>query len=186
MLRDWRRTSAVDPLSVSMEPGAPGSGGGRRIYCNRARVAGSGHGLAVCDDPLEDGAVIGSTRFFKLESCAWPVGQRAAMADLLRMCARSAIRWLARSAIRSAANTEAKLLMLTHAFETWKVLRVCLHTDLRNLRSQVAIARIGGYAGRGVARTPHGCRRDAARFGSVSILFKEWPGVKQRLQRMLL
>ena len=51
--------------------------------------------------------------------------------------------WLTRSAIRTAANTEAKLLMLTHAFETWQVLRVCLHTDARNQRSRAAIERIG-------------------------------------------
>jgi hypothetical protein len=37
--------------------------------------------------------------------------------------------WLTRSAIRTAANTEAKLLMLTRAFETWRIVRVCLHTD---------------------------------------------------------
>ena len=47
-------------------------------------------------------------------------------------------------AVRTAANTEAKLLMLTHAFEVWRVLRVCLHTDARNKRSQAAIERIGG------------------------------------------
>ena len=53
--------------------------------------------------------------------------------------------WLTRSAIRTAANTEAKLLMLTHAFETWEVLRVCLHTDARNLRSRAAIDTQGYY-----------------------------------------
>ena len=42
-------------------------------------------------------------------------------------------------AIRTGANTEAKLLMLTHAFEKWGMLRVCLHTDARNLRSRAAI-----------------------------------------------
>ena len=52
--------------------------------------------------------------------------------------------WLAHRAIRTAANTEAKLLMLTHAFEVWQVLRVCLHTDARNERSRAAIERIGG------------------------------------------
>jgi len=52
--------------------------------------------------------------------------------------------WLARTAIRTPANTEAKLLMLTHAFETWQVLRVCFHTDARNERSRAALERIGG------------------------------------------
>ncbi len=44
-------------------------------------------------------------------------------------------------AIRTPVNTEAKLLMLTHAFETWEVLGVCLHTDSRNSRSRAAIER---------------------------------------------
>jgi len=52
--------------------------------------------------------------------------------------------WRAPSAIRTGPNAEAKPLMLTHAFETWRVLRVCLHTDVRNQRSRAAIERIGG------------------------------------------
>ena len=52
--------------------------------------------------------------------------------------------WLNVSAIRTPINTEAKLLMLTYAFEQWRVLRVCLHTDVRNTRSRAAIERIGG------------------------------------------
>jgi N-acetyltransferase len=47
----------------------------------------------------------------------------------------------------AAANTEAKLLMLTHAFETWQALRVCFHTDARNQRSRAALERIGGKFG---------------------------------------
>ena len=93
--------------------------------------------------------------------------------------------WLTRSAIRTAANTEAKLLMLTHAFEIWQVLRVCLHTDVRNQRSRAAIERIGGKF-EGILRahrmaadfTP----RDSARY---SIIAAEWPTVKQRLSNLL-
>ncbi len=89
--------------------------------------------------------------------------------------------WLTASAIRTAANTEAKLLMLTHAFEVWGMLRVCLHTDARNKRSQAAIERIGGKF-EGVLRahrmaadfTP----RDSYRY---SIVAAEWPEVKLRL-----
>ncbi len=51
--------------------------------------------------------------------------------------------WLAASAQRTAVNTEAKLLMLTHAFEAWAVQRVDLKTDTRNERSRAAIERIG-------------------------------------------
>src|SRR5678815_748286 len=51
--------------------------------------------------------------------------------------------WLGRDWWRTAANTEAKLLMLTHAFETWRVQRVELKTDAMNERSRAAILRIG-------------------------------------------
>jgi len=93
--------------------------------------------------------------------------------------------WLAASAVRTPANTEAKLLLLTHAFETWRVLRVCLHTDVRNERSRAAIERIGGKF-EGILRahrmaadyTP----RDSARF---SIVAPEWPDVKQKLRSRL-
>jgi len=75
--------------------------------------------------------------------------------------------------------------MLTHAFETWRVLRVCLHTDVRNQHSRAAIERIGGKF-EGILRahrmaadyTP----RDSARF---SIIAEEWPVVKQQVRNLL-
>jgi RimJ/RimL family protein N-acetyltransferase len=83
--------------------------------------------------------------------------------------------WLTRDAIRTAANTEAKLLMLTYAFEIWQVLRVCLHTDARNQRSQAAIERIGGKF-EGVLRAHRWPRtstpRDSYRY---SIVAADWP-----------
>jgi RimJ/RimL family protein N-acetyltransferase len=92
---------------------------------------------------VDDGVVIGSTRFWNLERWAWPQGH-----PLHGRGAPDAgeigYTWLSGSAIRTAANTEAKLLMLTHAFEAWQVLRVCSHTDARNQRSRAALERIGG------------------------------------------
>jgi RimJ/RimL family protein N-acetyltransferase len=133
---------------------------------------------------LADGAVIGSTRFFDMERWAWPEGyprHGRAEPDACEI----GYTWLTRPAIRTAANTEAKLLMLTHAFETWQVLRVCLHTDARNERSRAAIARIGGHF-EGILRahrlasdfTP----RDSARFAIVAA---EWPEVKARLRQRI-
>jgi RimJ/RimL family protein N-acetyltransferase len=87
--------------------------------------------------------------------------------------------------MRTAANTEAKLLMLTHAFEEWGVQRVCFHTDARNERSRTALARIGARF-EGVLRAHRLgtdlTARDSARF---SIVAAEWPGVKQRLRERL-
>ncbi len=132
---------------------------------------------------VEDGAVIGSTRFFNLERWAWPPGHARHGRQDPDAC-EIGYTWLTRSAIRTAANTEAKLLMLTHAFETWEVLRVCLHTDVRNQRSRAAIERIGGKF-EGILRSHRMAAdfiaRDSARF---SIVAAEWPEVKQRLTRL--
>jgi RimJ/RimL family protein N-acetyltransferase len=131
-----------------------------------------------------DGVVIGSTRFFLLEYWAWPKGHALHGRTTPDAC-EIGYTWLTRSALRTAANTEAKLLMLTHAFETWKVLRVCLHTDARNERSRAAIQRIGGQF-EGILRSHRMAAdfiaRDSARF---SIIAAEWPEAKQRLQAML-
>jgi RimJ/RimL family protein N-acetyltransferase len=132
-----------------------------------------------------DGAVIGSTRFFEMQTFAWPAGNPRYGRTEPDVC-EIGYTWLSQPAIRTAANTESKFLMLSHAFETWGVLRVCLHTDVRNLRSQVAIARIGGVK-EGILRAHRmaadAIARDSARF---SIIATEWPGVKQRLKRMLM
>jgi RimJ/RimL family protein N-acetyltransferase len=86
---------------------------------------------------------------------------------------------------RTAVNTECKYLLLTHAFESLKCIRVQLKTDLRNVRSQKAIERIGAVK-EGVLRNhmilPDGRYRDSVFY---SILDTEWPGVKTRLEEML-
>lgn len=127
-----------------------------------------------------DGAIIGSTRFFDMERWGWPPGharQGRADPDVCEI----GYTWLTKSAIRTAANTEAKFLMLQHAFESWQVLRVCLHTDARNQRSQAAIERIGGKF-EGVLRAHRMAAdfipRDSYRY---SIIAAEWPAVKARL-----
>jgi RimJ/RimL family protein N-acetyltransferase len=133
---------------------------------------------------LADEAVIGSTRFFLIERWAWPAGHPQPPRTGPDGC-EIGYTWLGASAVRTAANTEAKLLMLGHAFDTWGVHRVCFHTDVRNQRSRQALTRIGAKF-EGVLRahrlasdlTP----RDSARF---SIVAAEWPAVKERLQELL-
>lgn len=93
--------------------------------------------------------------------------------------------WLARAHQRTAVNTEAKLLLLTHAFERAGTVRVELKTDGRNLRSQAAIARLGAVR-EGVLRkhmiTQGGFVRDTVMFG---ITDDEWPVVRDKLRRSL-
>ena len=133
---------------------------------------------------VEDGVVMGSTRFFNLERWLWPAGHARHGRQHPDGC-EIGYTWFGRSFIRTGANTEAKLLMLTYAFETWGVLRVCLHTDVRNQRSRAAIERIGGRF-EGVLRA-HRLAADYTARDSVrySILAAEWPAVKTRLTELL-
>ncbi len=86
---------------------------------------------------------------------------------------------------RTVVNTECKYLLLTHAFETLKCIRVQIKTDSRNVRSQKAIERIGAVK-EGVLRNhmilPSGLIRHSVFY---SILDTEWPAVKERLEEML-
>ncbi|MBV8063473.1 MAG: GNAT family N-acetyltransferase [Nevskia sp.] len=131
-----------------------------------------------------DGGVIGSTRFFLMEWWAWPAGHERQARSAPDAC-EIGYTWLAPGAVRSGANTEAKLLMLRHAFETWGVLRVCLHTDVRNARSRAAMERIGCQF-EGVLRSHRLAAdfiaRDSARY---SIVAAEWPGVRQRIEGLM-
>ena len=133
---------------------------------------------------VEDGIVIGSTRFFNLERWSWPQSH-ARHGRTTPDAGEIGYTWLTRSAIRTAANTEAKLLMLAYAFETWQALRVCFHTDARNQRSRAALERIGGKF-EGILRAHRMAAdfiaRDSVRY---SIVAAEWPEVKQRLSQML-
>jgi RimJ/RimL family protein N-acetyltransferase len=94
--------------------------------------------------------------------------------------------WVAPAWQRSAVNTEAKYLLLRHAFETLGCIRVELKTDSLNERSRAAILRIGARE-EGTLRnhmiTASGRIRHTVYF---SILDSEWPDVKSRLQTMLL
>lgn len=93
--------------------------------------------------------------------------------------------WYGQDFQRTAVNTECKYLLLRHAFETLGCIRVQLKTDLRNERSQKAIERIGAVK-EGVLRNhmilPDGRYRHSVYY---SILDSEWPGVRDRLEKIL-
>ncbi len=158
----WREAGSAVPFAI--------------IEMNGARMNGGRmHGAR-----MHGGVVIGSTRFWNLERWAWPPGPSSHGRGLPDAC-EIGYTWLAHSAIRTGANSEAKLLMLTHAFEVWRVLRVCFHTDARNQRSRAALERIGGQF-EGILRAHRMSAdfipRDSVRY---SIVASEWPAVKQRL-----
>jgi RimJ/RimL family protein N-acetyltransferase len=118
-----------------------------------------------------DGKVIGSTRYLNIV----PAHRRLEIGST----------WLTASVQRSGANTEAKLLLLTHAFEALGANRVELKTDALNTRSRRAIARIGATE-EGIFRKHLVCAsgrvRDTVYF---SIIDSEWPAVKARLTAIL-
>jgi N-acetyltransferase len=168
----------------------PGDADGMVAYIDAALAdqrAGSALPFAIVD--RRDERVVGSTRFLDLDYWTdppnWPAGTPTVRPDVLPTTAEVGSTWLAASAQRTAINTEAKLLMFTHAFETWGVLRVTLKTDARNARSRRAIERVGGrFEGirRAHCRAVDGTVRDSAYY---SILAEEWPKVRAGLRAML-
>ncbi len=133
---------------------------------------------------ISDNTVIGTTRFWNIERWDWPSGHPRRDSSYPDV-AEIGWTWYAPSAVRTGANAEAKFLMLRHAFETWKSLRISLQTDVRNLRSQAAIERLGCKR-EGVLRaqklSPDFVARDSVRY---SMLADEWPEAKQRLLQRL-
>jgi len=116
------------------------------------------------------GKVAGSTRFMNIDR-----GNRRVEIGST---------WIAPAWQRTAVNTEAKYLMLRHAFEVWGCIRVELKTDALNQKSRNAILRIGAKEEGTLRRhlvTWTGRIRDTVYF---SILDSEWPGAKQRLEAL--
>jgi RimJ/RimL family protein N-acetyltransferase len=119
----------------------------------------------------KSGKIVGSTRFGNIDT----VNRRAEIGWT----------WINPEWQRTAINTEAKLLMLTHAFEEWKCIRVELKTDANNEKSRNAITRIGATE-EGILRnhmiTESGRFRDSVYF---SIIESEWESVKAKLASKL-
>jgi len=130
---------------------------------------------------LPDGDLVGCTRYLNIQ---W-YPNRAAPAEV-----EVGGTWLAGDAQRTPLNSEAKLLLLTHAFEVWEVFRVAICTDARNERSRAAIERLGATF-EGILRshrmnsghlTEPGLPRDTAAY---SIVAAEWPTIRTRLKERL-
>ncbi|WP_174188399.1 GNAT family N-acetyltransferase [Nocardia barduliensis] len=93
--------------------------------------------------------------------------------------------WLGRQWWRSGLNTEAKLLLLQRAFDVLGAVRVFWHTDIRNIRSQAAIAGLGAEREgllRKHKRRPDGSWRDTVQFAMTD---DDWPAVRDRLTKKL-
>lgn len=179
------QASAAEPSLYQWSPVPQGEAETRKYIETALSWRDAGTALPFAIASVDTGEVLGSTRFFNIERWAWPAGNALHARETPDAC-EIGYTWLARSAIRTPVNTEAKLLMLTYAFESWKVFRVCLHTDVRNVRSRAAIERIGGKL-EGILRAHRMAAdfipRDSVRY---SIVAAEWPEVKERLLERLL
>lgn len=140
-----------------------------RAYVDAAlALQAAGTALPFCTIATETGAAIGSSRFGNYDEA----NRRVEIGWT----------WIARPWQRTAANAEAKRLMLGYAFEALGCLRVEFKTDALNLRSQGALEKLGAVR-EGVLRShmivQGGRRRDSVYY---SILVEEWPAVKARLE----
>lgn len=119
----------------------------------------------------DTGSIVGSTRFWKIDGAnrKMEIGHT----------------WLSQSVQRSGINTEAKYLLLSHAFDVMHAVRVQFTTDELNEKSRAAILRIGAKL-EGVVRheriMPDGRKRNSIRF---SIIDTEWPEVKAMLEQKI-
>ena len=131
-----------------------------------AAAAGTERAFAVVD--LRTGRAVGSTRYMDIAAAHKGV--------------EVGWTWYGRAAWGSVVNPEAKLLLLTHAFEDWGAIRLYLKTDSLNERSRSAIARLGAkYEGdlRNHRIRPDGSYRHSSHY---SIIDTEWPAVKRSLE----
>ncbi|AOI63438.1 GCN5 family acetyltransferase [Burkholderia territorii] len=135
----------------------------------QGRAAGTVMPFAIVD--RASGRVIGSTRFWKIDrnNRKLEIGHT----------------WLSESAQRTHANTEAKWLLLSYAFDTLHCVRVQFTTDELNEKSRAAILRLGAKQ-EGIVRheriMPDGRKRNSVRF---SIIDDEWPDVREQLRAKL-
>ena len=191
---DWTVAPTLRGTHVSIEPLQPAHVGGLREavsdgclwelwYTNvpkpedvpayvesalRLQATGTQLAMTVCD---ARGEIVGHTRFYDLD-CATPRLQVG-------------YTWYAKRVQRTGLNTEAKLLLLEHAFETLRCAAVGLQTSWFNHASRTAIARLGAKqegVTRNHVRHKDGTLRDTVNF---SIIDAEWPAVKFNLQSRL-
>jgi N-acetyltransferase len=155
-------------MKLTVVPG-PQTMGGYIATALDGRAAGTAMPFVIVR--RDTGAIVGSTRFWKVDR----VNRKLEIGHT----------WLSESMQRSVVNTEAKYLLLTHAFEAMQCVRVQFTTDELNEKSRAAILRIGAKQ-EGIVRheriMPDGRKRNSVRF---SIIDEEWAEVKAMLERKL-
>lgn len=163
------------------DPSVPGSQDASAAIAERLATLAAGTWIPFVQRRVDDHAVVGMTNYIAISD------------RLTYEVPPSGVEiggtWLCAEAQRTKINTEAKLLLLRYAFETWKVSRVQIKTDARNERSRAAILRLGATF-EGVLRNFQPGSGDAG-FGAprntamYSVIDTEWTVVKSRLEALL-
>ncbi|MEU6564401.1 GNAT family N-acetyltransferase [Nocardia nova] len=151
-----------------------------------------GSALAFAVVSATDGRILGSTRFCRFDywqgPMVWPIVHGMPTGDPLLAvpdAAEIGNTWLSERARGCGVNLESKLLLLGHAFEVWRVRRIAMRVDMRNMRSRLAIERLGATSDgvrRAHSRGLDGTVRSTAFY---SILDEEWPWVRDRIMTEL-
>ncbi|GGP46523.1 GNAT family N-acetyltransferase [Streptomyces melanogenes] len=184
------RAAAEDRGSYAFTPVPCGVEATERYVADALAARATGRALPFATVRVADGRVVGSTRFCELDywqgPVPWPPAPRGPLGPVrtaIPDAAEIGGTWLSSCAQGTGINTEAKLLMLRHAFETWGVRRVSMRADARNLRSRTAIERLGATLDgvhRAHSRGLDGMVRSTAFY---SILDEEWPRVREQLEQ---
>jgi RimJ/RimL family protein N-acetyltransferase len=182
--------SAEDRSSYAFTPVPHGIEATARYVADALAAQESGRALPFATVRAADGLVVGSTRFCELDywqgPVIWPPAPRGPVGDpgtAIPDATEIGATWLSSRAQGTGINTEAKLLMLRHAFETWGVRRVSMRADARNTRSRAAIEHLGAVLDgvhRAHTRGLDGLVRGTAFY---SILDEEWPAARQQLEQ---
>lgn len=182
--------AAEDRSSYAFTPVPYGLEATERYVADALAARDAGRALPFATVRADDGLVVGSTRFCELDywqgPVIWPPAPRGPVPgdDPLTAVPDAAEiggTWLSPRAQGTGINTEAKFLMLRHAFEAWRVRRISLRADARNARSRAAIERLGATLD-GVHRL-HTRGLDGTVRGTAfySILDEEWPSLRGAL-----
>jgi RimJ/RimL family protein N-acetyltransferase len=133
---------------------------------------------------LADERLVGSSRFWNVETWTWPPGSEFSGRTTPDVC-EIGHTWVTADTAGTGINIEAKLLMLEHAFDVWDVHRVFWRTDVRNEASRRAILALGALF-EGVRRADKvgadATVRDSAYYSMVR---SEWPASRELLERRL-
>ncbi|WP_067572350.1 GNAT family N-acetyltransferase [Nocardia acidivorans] len=149
----------------------------------------AGTSLAFAIIGVASGRVLGSTRFTRFDywqgPLVWPLVHGLPPGDPLMAvpdAAEIGNTWLSPQARGTGINLESKMLLLQHAFETWRVRRISMRADVRNHRSRLAIERLGATSD-GVRRAhSRGLDGEVRSTAFYSILDEEWPIVRATIE----